>query len=106
MLLVNRPRAQYHEKSAEIAAGAFRQRDFGIVGKTASRALAVEFADLSWAAILRSYTDHTSRTAEDRKTLRAAQRDRRMEDDPCMRSSVVLAGFGKGANHIVGLRAS
>src|SRR5208282_3983874 len=106
MLLVDRPRAQYHEKSAEIAAGAFRQRDFGIVRKTASRALAMEFADLSWTAIPRSYTDHTSRTAEDRKILRATQRYRRVEDDPCMRSSVVRADFGKGANPFVGLRAS
>jgi len=106
MLLVNRPRAQYHEKSAEIAAGAFHQRDFSIVRKTASHALAAEFADLSWTAVLRSYTDHTSRTAEDRKTLRAAQRDWRFEDDPCMRSYVVLADFGKGANPFASLRAS
>src|SRR5271166_1849984 len=106
MLLVNRPRAQYHEKSAEIAAGAFRQRDFGIVRKAASRALAVEFADLSWTAILRSYSDHTSRTAEDRKILRATQPNWRFEDDPCMRRSVVPADFGKGANPFVGLRAS
>jgi len=106
MFPVNRPFAQYYKQGAEITAGASRQRDFGILRKTANPALAMEFTDLGWAAILRCYADHRAWTAEDRKIGCAAQGNWRFEDDSCMRSSVVLAGFGKGADPVVGFRIS
>jgi hypothetical protein len=84
----------------------FATEPFGSIRKAADPALAVEFMDDCWTAILSGYTDHTARTAEDGKILGATQRDWRFENDSCMRESVLLAGFGEGANSCVGFRVS
>jgi len=73
VLAVKRPVIQRHEKDAEIATRPLRQHDLNIFGKATASAITLRFTDQVWGAILRSYSDHGIRSAEDRNILRAAQ---------------------------------
>jgi len=73
VLPVKRPITQHNKNGAETATGPLRQRDLDMFGKAAGSAITMRSTDQGWVAILRGYSDHGTRRAEDRKVLRAAQ---------------------------------